>query len=366
VEEFSRIRHWLRQRFPRQPHIYFGLSGATLLNETLKTQQRSSVVLSAFLCPGISSAIARAGKRVIHVDADPCTMHPRMDQLELCLARENPSHTAVLIDHSFGYPFPGLDRLRRRFPDVLFIEDCARALGAEIHGQFPGANSDWVLISMYKTVAGSRDGAILLTNTPLALRDNGHAVPTLRERACTLAPLRFAYDLVKRARPDFDVRSAGRHAPAWDPVHGFPNGLCVERFTAELDAFESRLAQRRAIARELTASISRIEGLAAIEVAAGCESAGHFVSFRVLGCEVRDPLLKRLHASGLFLSRTWDLLPSHYPCFAETFPMGHSGSDYLGEHIAHIPVHLFLSGRRRRRLVDSLAQLSFEYAPSAA
>jgi dTDP-4-amino-4,6-dideoxygalactose transaminase len=351
------IEGWLREHFPRQPHIYFGLSGATLLSEALQSENRKVVVLSAFLCPSLSLMAQRAGKRTIHVDADPHTLLPDQGQLELCLSRQDPRDTVLLMDHSFGFPFSDLMGIRRRFPDLLVIEDCARALGAQIGGAFPGEYADWVLLSMYKTVRGSQNGGVLLTKNPVEMRNGGRASATLRERAATVPAFRLVYDFLKRARPEFAPRRGGLPAPEWTPAYGLPSEVCMGRFAEELRDFGLRAALRHAIADELSGSVSEIPGIESIRAAPGCRPAGQFVSFRMTSREARDSTLTRLHKRGLFLSRTWDLLPAHYGCFAGTFPWGNAGSRQLGETVAHIPVNLFLSGKARRTVMRTLGEL---------
>src|SRR5258706_14065024 len=155
MQEFLRIRDWLREHFPQHPHIYPGVSGATLLHEALKTQTRTSVVMPAFICPSLSEMAARAGKQVVHIDADPLTLHPDMARLVKHLARQNASETVLLIDHSFGYSLPGLASLRQMFPRLLIIEDFARALRAKIRGQFPRRHAGWRLLLLDKTILAS-------------------------------------------------------------------------------------------------------------------------------------------------------------------------------------------------------------------
>ncbi len=360
---FSWVEGWVRERFPHQPLVYFGLSGATLLGEALESLQRSTVVLSAFLCPSLSAMAARAGKRLIHVDADPLTLHPDRRQLESCLERQDPSDTVLLMDHSFGFPFPGLGGLRRRFPDLLIIEDCARALGARVGGEFPGVHADWVLLSMYKTVRGSQNGAVLMSRAPIELREGQKTVASVRERAATVRPLRLVYDWMKRRRPDFELRCGGLPAPEWSPAYGVPSELCVRRFAAELRDFAPRAGLRRSIANELTSALSRIAGIECIGTAPDCEAAGQFVSFRMASRQARDSVLTNLHRRGLFLSRTWDLLPHHYHCFAGTFPCGSEGAQRLAETIAHVTVNLFFSSKHRRDLIRTMGELCTAPAP---
>jgi dTDP-4-amino-4,6-dideoxygalactose transaminase len=356
--ELSRVQGWLRERFPNHPHSYFGLSGTTLLYEVLKTQTRASVILPAFICANLSAAAVLAEKRVTHIDADRLTLLPDMAQLETHLAGQDASDTIVLIDHSFGYPFPRLDALRRRIPKLLIIEDCARALGVQICGRSPGEYSDWVLLSMYKTTRGNSNGAILLTKTPILIREGQRTLATVRDRVATVAPLRFIYHLLQRTHPDFGPQRSDLIFPEWTPKYGFPSKLCLTRFAAELREFELRASRRCSITEELTDRLSHVAGVDCIKAAEGCQSAGHFISFRVQKRQARDQILMRLHRKGLFLVRTWNIVPAHYRSFSKTFPSGRANSEHLAEHMLHIPVRLFHSSKERHRLVRALCDLA--------
>lgn len=355
TREVSAVQGWLHERFPHQPHVYFGLSGTTLLYEALKAQTRMSVVLPAFICSNLSEAAVRARKHVAHIDADRHTQLPATAHLEAHLAGQDVSDIVLLVDHSFGYPFPDLIRLRRRFPKLLIIEDCARALGVQIRGQFPGDYSDWVLFSMYKTIPGSSNGAILLTNTPIPMRNGQRVSASMRERVATIGPLRFIYhELQRRTAPDFRSRiSSLENSPKWDPAYGLPSRLCTARFAAELKDLERQASRRSSIANELTDRLCQA-GIECIKPAEGCQSAGHFVSFRTPNRHARSELLTRLHRKGLFVQRTWDVVPAHYPSFRETFPSGQSNSEHLAERMGHIRVSLYLNSHRRRRLVEEI------------
>ncbi len=298
MQDLFQVHGWLREHFPQHPHIYFGVSGTTLLHEALKTEGRTSVIMPAFICPGLSEMAARAGKQVIHIDSDPQTLHPDLAQLETQLACQDASETIVLIDHTFGYPFPGLAGLRRKFPQLLIIEDCARGLGTRINGHFPGRHADWILLSMYKTILGSTKGAVLLTRTPVPLTDGRSTRATLRERAATIRPVRFIHDLWKRRHPDFGAR---------------PSGLI--------------------------------------------SSANHFVSFTVRPDKMRDRILTALHGKGFFLYRTWNVVPAHYRRFSGTFPSEHRGSEYLADHIVHVSVNLFVDCKQHRQLIPALSDV---------
>jgi dTDP-4-amino-4,6-dideoxygalactose transaminase len=350
----------MREHFPRHPHMYFGVSGTTLLLEAFQQQPRSTVVLPAFICPNISAAAVTAGKRVIHIDARRNTQLPDPAQMETCLAGLDESDTALLIDHSFGYPFANLPELRRRFPKLLIVEDHARALGMKVGGSAPGASADLILFSMYKTIPGSSSGAVLLSTTPLRIEEGPRLAPTVRERVATIPPLKYAYHLMQRFRSSelrSRVRDKEARFPQWTPQHGLPSELCCTRFFAELTKIETRGSERRAIAEELTASLTK-SGIDCIQAAEGHQTAGNFVSVRLGKPHTRDLILTRLCKKGLFVGRTWDIIPIHFRAFDNTFPFGYANSQHLAEQMIHIRLALFSNAAQRRRLVQELREVT--------
>lgn len=358
----SRVEGCLRERFPHHRYIHFAVSGTTMLHDALKSQSRTWVVLPGFLCPNISAAAALAGKQLVHIDADRRTELPDVEKLLSSLASRDTSDTALLIDHSFGYPFPAVARLRKEFPRLLIIEDLARALGVEIKGQNPGEHSDWILLSMYKTVPGSSNGAVLLSKTPLPITQGPRVPVTLRERVARIEPLRSIYrGLQLGASGEFRSRLGQMKLsfPDWSPTYGFPNDLCLSRFAAELMKLDDQIPMRTAVAEELTDSLSEA-GVDCIKVAEGCQSAGHFVSFAVRQPHGRDQVLTRISKKGLPAGRSWDIVAAHYRSFQDTFPAGHSNSEYLAGHMAHIRVGLYQNRKQRQRLVTELRALTAE------
>jgi dTDP-4-amino-4,6-dideoxygalactose transaminase len=362
----SSVEGWLRERFPHHRYIYFGVSGTTMLHDALKTQSRTWVVLPGFLCPKLSAAAAHAGKQLIHIDADRRTELPDTAQLVCSLACRDTSDAAVLIDHSFGYPFPAVARLRKEFPKLLIIEDLARALGVRINGRYPGDHSDWILFSMYKTVPGSSNGAVLLSKTPLRISQGPRVSATLRERVARIEPLRSIYRALQRGTSgEFRSRLGQLELsfPDWSPTYGFPNDLCLSRFATELMKLDDQMPIRTAIAEELTGSLSEV-GMDCIKVADGCQSAGHFVSFVVREQHGRDQVLTRLTKKGLPIGRSMDIVSAHYRGFQKTFPAGYSNSEYLAEHVVHIRLSLYTNYKQRRHLVNELRELAVELPTS--
>lgn len=351
---FLRLGDWLRASFP-DFHYHVGLSGSTMLLDALRLERRQTVILPAFICSGLSAMAKAAGKRVLHLDADCRTMHIDADQLERCLNSEDPLDTILLIDHTFGYPVPSLAAIRQRYPDLLIIEDAVRALGARIAFEPVGRHSDWLLLSMYKTVPGSQNGAVLLTRNQMTLSTGPLAATTFRERAATIGACRWPYEFLKRRGNHYPPPRLDRDEPHWSPRYGIPSDLCLQRFLAEATNTERSLPARSAIESNLRERFSMFSSIRIFECAADCSPGGHFLSFIFCGAS-RDGLLAHLHRKGLFLLRTWDMVPAFYRSFSGTFPFGSTVSEFLARNIVHVPVDQFRSPVKRDHLSRAIKE----------
>ncbi len=351
---FSKLGDWLRATFPGfQYHV--GLSGSTMLSDAIRLEPRQTVVLPAFICCDLSAMAKAVGKRVVHLDVDCRTMHIDPDQLEHCLSSEDPLDTILLIDHTFGNPFPLLDAVRQKYPGLLIVEDAVRALGARIADEPVGRHSDWLLLSMYKTVPGSQNGAVLLTRNPMTLNTGPAAATTLRERTATMDVCRWPYEFFKRLSPRYPPPRLDRDRPHWSPVYGVPSDLCLQRFLAEATNLKRNLPARIAIHNNLIEHLSAFRALRIVKIADDCSPGADFLSF-VVCVAPRDGLLAHLHRKGLFLLRTWDMVPAFYRSFSGTFPFGSASSEFLARHIAHIQLCQFESNIKRDRLVRAIRE----------
>ncbi len=348
-------KDWLADFFPDHRFVYFNVSGTALFYEAMKSTDRNSIVLPAYMCPDFSAAATRCGMHLAHIDADPATQLPNAANLQRYLEGQVPSETILVIDHSFGYPFPALDDIRSKFPGLLIVEDCARALGVRINGSFPGKYSDWVLLSMYKTTPGSHNGGILLTRAPVPLPSVAPVPATIRERMANMEAIRSMYHFFLRASRGVELPHDDLASPEWMPRYGLPSTVCGSRFAAQLAAFEKQYADRTSTAEELTEKLSRIEGIEVLRTAQGCRSAGHYVSVRTPSRLVRNRTILGLRKKGLFVMPTWHIIPPHYRALSHTFPFGSRASEDLAERMLQIPVTR-LGRRRCQRLAREIPQ----------
>jgi dTDP-4-amino-4,6-dideoxygalactose transaminase len=351
---FSKLRDWLQETFPFfQYHV--GLSGSTMLSEALRLEPRQTVVLPSFICSSLPAVAKAVGKRVVHLDVDCGTLHIDLGQLEHFFTLQDPLDTILLIDHTFGNPFPLLASVRHKYPGLLIVEDSVRALGARIAGDPVGKHCDWLLLSMYKTIPGSQNGAVLLTRNPMTLRTGPAAATTLRERAATIAACRWPYELLKRRSPNFPAPCLDRDMPHWSPVYGVPGDLCLRRFLADAIDLDRNLALRIAIFQDLSQRLSVFPAIRIVRTSDDCSPAAYFLSF-ILSRASRDEFVTHLHRKGLFLLRTWDMVPAFYRSFSDTFPYGSAGSEFLARNIVHVPLDQFRSDIKRDRLIRAIQE----------
>src|SRR5688500_4165929 len=94
------LSEWLESAFPAYVGRALGVSGAALLYEAFRRESRGTVILPAFTSYTLSGAATAAGKRVLHIDADPSTLHMRADLLDQAITAAGTEDVLVLIDHT--------------------------------------------------------------------------------------------------------------------------------------------------------------------------------------------------------------------------------------------------------------------------
>jgi perosamine synthetase len=170
-------------------------SGKTALFVILRAlkalhEERDEVLIPAYTCYSVPSAIVRAGLRVRLCDVDPGSLDFDFDQLSRALplervqghagreslhpkneelGRANHGHSrllAVLGIHLFGLP-ADIEKLRELIGDpyVTIVEDAAQAMGGYWKGQKLGTLGDVGFFSLGRGKALSAvEGGVILTN----------------------------------------------------------------------------------------------------------------------------------------------------------------------------------------------------------
>ncbi|WP_300667738.1 DegT/DnrJ/EryC1/StrS family aminotransferase [Desulfoluna sp.] len=176
ISEIERFRKELKA-YHAIEHVFLVSSGKAalyLILKALKSLQpdRDEVVVPAFTCYSVPSAIMRAGLRVRLCDIDPETLDFDYTLLEEIIKSDTSERILSLIPtHLFGLP-SDVARVRRLITGtgIKLVEDAAQSMGAKVKGQFLGTLGDVGFFSLgrgkaFSTVEG---GIVLTSNTHIA------------------------------------------------------------------------------------------------------------------------------------------------------------------------------------------------------
>jgi perosamine synthetase len=149
-------------------YVFFVSSGKaalTLILLGLKSlSPKNEVVMPAYTCFSVPSAVCKAGLRVVPCDIDPSTLNVSCDRLEDALTDNT---LCVVAQHLFGIPSK-IDELRARCESrgIYLVEDAAQAMGGSRHGRKVGTLGDVGFFSLGRgkqVTCGS--GGIIVTNS---------------------------------------------------------------------------------------------------------------------------------------------------------------------------------------------------------
>jgi dTDP-4-amino-4,6-dideoxygalactose transaminase len=183
--ERERFADELQEYFNRR-HCYLFSSGKAALTVVLLALKRlhpgrDRVLIPAFTCYSVPSAIVRAGLKVTLCDVEPGTFDFNSGQLMSCL--DDPRLLCVVPTHLYGSvaDIPHLRQLLQGRP-LPIIEDAAQAMGATWNGNRLGTAGDISLFSLGRGKALSTvEGGILLT-------DNSEIAVAIDEEMADIKP----------------------------------------------------------------------------------------------------------------------------------------------------------------------------------
>lgn len=156
---------------PSSAGVFSVGSGRSALALCLKAAGIGSgdeVLLSAYTCLAVPTAVIAAGAKPVYVDIDEETLNVDPSTVFAALS---PRVRAIVVQHTLGKPAQVqaiVDEARER--GILVIEDCALALGSKINTHYIGTFADAAILSMElsKTLSVGWGGILLVNNDQLA------------------------------------------------------------------------------------------------------------------------------------------------------------------------------------------------------
>lgn len=172
-------RQAFRKKYPEYQHddneflLNHARSGLLLALQSLGLPKGSRVGVMVYNCHTVMNAVTQAGCEVVFIDIDD---HMRIDRDDL--ERKSSGLKALIVTHLFGI-INDIDAIRKQYPQLPIIEDCAHAFGKEISGDF----------GVYSIGQGKLpslgDGGILVVNNPKYAETVNTLYAKLPEYSCS-------------------------------------------------------------------------------------------------------------------------------------------------------------------------------------
>jgi dTDP-4-amino-4,6-dideoxygalactose transaminase len=149
VKYRARLAQELKVKFSVR-EVFLVSSGKAALTVILKALAASSgrrrVIVPAYTCFSVPSAIVRAGLDVVLCDVEPETLDFNFEDLEGLI---NEEVLCVVPTHLFGRP-ADVDRVRRlcEGKGIVVVEDAAQAMGGQLGGRLLGTLGDVAFFSL--------------------------------------------------------------------------------------------------------------------------------------------------------------------------------------------------------------------------
>lgn len=152
-----------------------GRSALFAILKSLELEKNSDVFLQAFTCNAVPNPILWAKLNPIYVDCSTENFNTDIEDLKNKIA-ENKNTKVLIVQHTFGLP-ANLNEITKicKENNLILIEDCAHALGAEYGGKKAGAFGDAAFFSF------SRDKAISCVYGGMAVTNNEKIAEKLKE-----------------------------------------------------------------------------------------------------------------------------------------------------------------------------------------
>jgi perosamine synthetase len=167
----TRLERGIKEHFDVR-HVFFVSSGkaalALILAALKSLSDRRQVVIPAYTCFSVPSAIVKTGLEITLCDIDPVSF----DFDYKLLPQVMTSNTLCVVpDHLFGIP-SDMDRITNLCKDrgVLVVEDAAQAMGGRYKGRMIGTIGDVGFFSLGrgKNITCGSGGVIVTNSDPIA------------------------------------------------------------------------------------------------------------------------------------------------------------------------------------------------------
>ena len=164
VEEFEqKMRELIGRRYSRAT-----TSGTTALHISLLALgvgEGDEIIIPSYVCQSVMNAVNYTRAKPILVDIDDSENKGYNISVKTIKTKVTKRTKAIIVPHMFGFPAE-IDKIKKEFPSVKVIEDCAQSLGGRYKEKMLGGFGDLSIFSFYATkMISTGHGGMILTDS---------------------------------------------------------------------------------------------------------------------------------------------------------------------------------------------------------
>ncbi len=176
----------LKKNYSTREWFFFSSARGALaffLKSNCITSNGDEVILSAYTCLAVPTAVIAAGGIPVYVDIDSDSLAINEEEIWENVTKKT---RAIIVQHTLGISAPILSIYKKaKSLGIFVIEDCALSIGTKISNSFVGTFGDAAIFSMElsKTLSCGWGGLLLINNSNLVnnSRNDYNSVPELNK-----------------------------------------------------------------------------------------------------------------------------------------------------------------------------------------
>ena len=343
-------------------YVYLVNSGTSSLYTILKMlkdrEGKDEVIVPAYTAPSLIIVIRKAGLKPVLCDISLDDFNMDVNLLPAVVSEQT---LCILGVHMFGIVNKELQRLKRRFPHIFIIEDCAQSLGSKIGATFVGNSAD---VSIFSFNRGKNlptyGGGCIATNSQRIsekIIEEGRSISEPAKGQKVLIALKLL-GLSLAVRP-FIYGLGCRFIRRFKDVT-LPEDFEVKRYSdfqaavalSLLKRIEDFSEKRYKNGIKLIEGLRDIEGIILPKMSEDIRPAFNRLPIVIEDLEKRQKVEKALGKAGIDTSRMY-LKPLHH-----IFDLGYKEHDlpaasYFAERLLTLPVHPLLTDIQLDRIIQT-------------
>ncbi|HTS19565.1 MAG TPA: DegT/DnrJ/EryC1/StrS family aminotransferase [Verrucomicrobiae bacterium] len=374
-DSLSALRELLKQITGRQ-RIRFTPSGRYAIAQVLSLLPQQEVVMPAYTCPVVKTAVQIAGKRIIYVDLAKNSINATSNEY----AEAAKPGRVLLITHLFGIPtdIEAICELAKK-QDCVTVEDAASCIGATRNGRRLGTFGDYGVFSFERSKRfPAFHGGVIVANNERFIKPSelatGSVVQTelampAREILLSIlynfgtVPWLFGRVALPRVLRGYADSGADGDAASLADAEAMAAASRSSSYTREFHPYQARLvlrmlrrmdAVRDHIARLVTIYLECFQSTSIMTfMPSGCDQAGLLRFPVAFAGRERAEILRLAVGRGVYPEVNFDL-----PLPDKSEHARYPNAVWTARNLMELPLYTALSLRAARELARKLAEIA--------